>query len=100
MVYGDMKLESETIEAPVPANLCIRIGESGSDVIGVPDAPSFDEARVQKHININGLASLEESDDFLLDDELKGLSSDSFSEAADDGSGVASHLPRYQAEPP
>jgi len=98
VINGDVELESEAVEAAVPPNHGVSVGEACSAVVGVPDASGLDEARIQKHINIHGFASSEEPDDLLLYDELKSLGSDSLGEAADDGSGVASLLPPYQAK--
>ena len=93
-----MKLESEAVEAAVPSDHRVSVGEACPAVVWVPDASGFDETCIQKHIHLHSSTSLEEQDDLFLDDELKSLSSDSLGEAADDGSGVSSLLPPYQAE--
>lgn len=98
VIHRDVKLESEAVEAAVPSDHRVSVGEACPAVVGVPDASGLDEARIQKHIHLHSSASLEEQDDLLLDDELKSLSSDASCEAAYDGSGVSSLLPPYQAE--
>ena len=67
VVDGDVELVPEVIAAAVPPNEGIGVRVRDPAVVGVPDAPGLDEARVEEQIDI-GCPAPQQLDDLLLDD--------------------------------
>jgi alpha-D-ribose 1-methylphosphonate 5-triphosphate synthase subunit PhnH len=93
-----MELVSEAVEAPVPTDPRVLVGEACAAVVWMSDASVLDKAGVQKHIHLHSSAPSEKPND-LLDDELELVGSDSLGEAAYAGSGVSSLLVCDESEP-